>query len=181
MSIFCIRAGCEIQLVSYGSKNVSQSLLVKPLVCTYTHNLKTSGHRVYGWSAYPTTAILSKMLFMWFRVALEIQLESYNPRCASAFLWYNIVGIYCKTVHASLFGVQSRITTKLTYLMTAYYTPYDSFTANDASFYNNKSWLGKLHVAVTFQAIVLANIKLLTGTTIILYEFAAKQQKGSIN
>ena len=32
---------------------------------------------------------------------------------------------------------------KLMYLMTAYYTPNDSFTANDALFYKNK--LGQLH------------------------------------
>ena len=38
-------------------------------------------------------------------------------------------------MHASPIGAQLRMPTKLTYLMTAYYTPYDAFTANAASFY----------------------------------------------
>ena len=37
-----------------------------------------------------------------------------------------------------LFDTQVRPTPKLTYLMTAYYTPDDGFTANNASFYKNK-------------------------------------------
>ena len=44
MSMFCVRAGCEIRLVSYSSKHASQSLSNKPFVRTYTHNLKTIGH-----------------------------------------------------------------------------------------------------------------------------------------
>ena len=43
MSIFCVKAGCKIWLVSYGSKHASQSLSDKPLAHTYTHNLKTTG------------------------------------------------------------------------------------------------------------------------------------------
>ena len=34
-------------------------------------------------------------------------------------------------INASLFGVQLRMTTKLMYFMTAYYTPNDGFTANE--------------------------------------------------
>ena len=34
MSIFCVRAGCKIQMMSYGSKNNSQSLSDEPFVCT---------------------------------------------------------------------------------------------------------------------------------------------------
>ena len=47
MSIFCVRAGCEIQMATYTSKHASHSLSNKPFLrvqCTQTHNLKTSGH-----------------------------------------------------------------------------------------------------------------------------------------
>ena len=43
MSILCLRAVCEIWLVSYGSKHTFQSLSNKPFVCTYLYNLKTIG------------------------------------------------------------------------------------------------------------------------------------------
>ena len=38
----------------------------------------------------------------------------------------------------SLFGAQLRMTTKLMYLMSDYYTRNDGFTANNVLFYNNK-------------------------------------------
>ena len=44
MSIFCVIAGCEIRLASYGSKYASQCLFGKPFLCPYMHNLKTTGH-----------------------------------------------------------------------------------------------------------------------------------------
>ena len=40
--------------------------------------------------------------------------------------------------YTSLFVAELCMTPKLTYLMTAYYTPKDGFTVNDASFYNSK-------------------------------------------
>ena len=78
---------------------------------------------IRGSSAYQTTTVLSQKFFVWFTVALEIQLGSYNSRHASVFIWYNIVCVYCKFVHTLLFGMQLRLTTILTYLTTAYYTP----------------------------------------------------------
>ena len=60
--------------------------------------------------------------------------------------------------------------------MTAYMysTPNDGFTANDPSFYKNK--VGQLHNGLQFQLIVYAIIKITRrGTTVPLYEFAAKQ------
>ena len=53
-------------------------------------------------------------------------------------LRYNIVYVYFKPVHTSLFAVHAHMTTKLTYLMTVYYTPNAGFNANDALFYKNK-------------------------------------------
>ena len=38
----------------------------------------------------------------------------------------------------SLLGAQLHMTRKLTYLMTAHYTPKDGFTANDALFYKSE-------------------------------------------
>ena len=78
---------------------------------------------------------------MWFRVALEIQLESYSPRHASVILFYTTLYAYTvKSVYTSLIVTQLRLTTKLTNLMTAcmYYAPNGGFTASDASFYKNK-------------------------------------------
>ena len=43
MSIFLIRAACEIQWLSYGFKHTSQSLSPTPFVRTYMHNLRTTG------------------------------------------------------------------------------------------------------------------------------------------
>ena len=47
MSIFCVRAGCEIRMASYASKHTLQSLSDEPFLhiqCTQTHRLKTSCH-----------------------------------------------------------------------------------------------------------------------------------------
>ena len=82
-------------------------------------------------------------------------------------------------VQTSLFRTLLHLTTKLTYLMTAYYTPNDGFTANSASFYKNKvGYVATLHVAVSSQLIVYANIEItIRGTNLPIYEFAAKQAK----
>ena len=42
--LFCVRAGCKIQLASYNSKHTSQSLSDNPFVHSYTQDLKTAGH-----------------------------------------------------------------------------------------------------------------------------------------
>ena len=65
--------------------------------------------------AYWTTAISSETLFVWFRVALKIQLENYDPRYRSVIL----VCVYFKPAYTSLIGTQLCLATKLTYLMTA--------------------------------------------------------------
>ena len=69
---------------------------------------------------------------------VEIRLESYGPRLASFILCYNLVCVYCKPIHTSLFRILLRLTTKLTSLMTAYYTPNYSISAKGVSFYNNE-------------------------------------------
>ena len=80
--------------------------------------------------------------------------------------------------------MQLRLKTKLTYLNYGYnYAPNDGFTANNASFYNNKvGYIATLHIAVSFQLIVYAIVKInIKDTTAPLYEFAAKQPKKDIN
>ena len=65
---------------------------------------------------------------------LELQERSNWRAKGPDILWYKIGCLYCKPVHTSLFGGQLRMTTKLTYLMAAYYTRNDGFTTNAASF-----------------------------------------------
>ena len=139
MSIICIRAGCEVRMARYAFKHSSQSLS-NGYFCVYSvfRHITWKLQVIRTCLAYRTTAVLSETLFVWLRFAIEIWLESYGPRHASVILWYSIVCVYCKPVYTSLFGAQLRLTTELTYLMTAYYTPNDSFTANDTLFYKNK-------------------------------------------
>ena len=134
MSIFSVRARCKIRIAIY-------TFRIYSVLRHITWKLQV----VCGHSAYWMTAILSDTFYVWFRVALGIRLESYiySPRHASVVLWYDIVCVYCKSIYTSLFDTTLRLTIKLTYLMTAYYTPSNGFTANDASFYNNQ--VGLLH------------------------------------
>ena len=138
IAIFCVRAECEIGT----SKHASQSLCDKPFLhiqCTYSRHITWKLQVIYGRSAYRMTAILSETFFVWFRVALEIRLKSYGPRHTLVLLWYDIVCMYTASLYIHYyFGTQLHLTTKLTYIMTAYYTPSNSFTANDALFYKNK-------------------------------------------
>ena len=140
-SIFCVRAEGKIWMARYASKHASQSLPISHF-CVYSalRNLTWKLQVICGSLAYWTMAILSETFFEWFRVELEIQLESYGPRQASVVFWYDIVRVYCKSVYTSLFDTQLRLTTKFPHLMTAYmyYTPNGGFSAIDASFYANK-------------------------------------------
>ena len=107
---------------------------------TLTHTHVTRKFQVIcEYAGYQTTAILSQTFFVWFTVALE----SYSTRHVSVVLCYNFVCIYCKATYTSVFTTQLGLTTKLTYLMTACYTPNNGFTAKDAPFYKNK--VGQLH------------------------------------
>ena len=86
-----------------------------------------------------------------------------------------VVCIYCKLLHTSLFGMQVHLTTKLMYLMTAYYAPNEGFTANNALLYKNNGGysVSILHVAVTFHLIVYTNIKfIIKNTSVPLYDCA---------
>ena len=121
------------------------------------------------------TALLSKTFLVWFTLAREIQLESYGPRYASVGVHVLQVCIYITIWYATT------LTTKLTYLMTAYYTSSDGFTAYDESFFKTKLASYTTHCRL-FQLIIYAFIKMtIRGTTLLLYEFGAKQPKKNKN
>ena len=135
---------------------------------------------IYGCCACQTTALLHvwETFCLWSRVVWEIQLESYAPRQESIVLWYKIMYVYYKCMHTSLFGGQLRLTTKVTYLMSTYYTPKEGFTGKDASFYNNN--VGDPHY--TLHCLFNQSCTLILLSYILLYKFAAKQkEKKSIN
>ena len=144
MFIFYVRGGCKILMAArYASKCASQTLSYKPF-CVFSalRHITWKLQAICGSIAYCITSILSETFIVWFRVIPEIQLESYDPRQALVVLRYiqHCARVYCKSVYTSLFGTQLCLTTKLTYLMTAYmyYTPNRGFTANNASFYKSK-------------------------------------------
>ena len=116
---FCVRAGCTILMVSCSSKHSSQCLSDKPFLRNIIHVVFLDTTRklqvLRGRSAYRTTPILSETFFVLFRFALEIQLESYSLRHASVVV--DIVYLYCRPVHTSLFDPKLCLTTKLTYLI----------------------------------------------------------------
>ena len=130
MCIMCVKAGCEIWLTSYVSKHTSQYLSDKPFGRTYTRNFKTTG---YIWTfCISNNCSTIEDVYCVVRAAWEIPLESYGPKqklpsfsskklCAYTAYLYTCITMY----------VQVCMTMKLMYLMTAYYTPNDGFTANN--------------------------------------------------
>ena len=134
ISIFCVRAGCEIRLMTYGSKHSLQFLLISHL-CVLTC-ITWKLHVVYGHSAYQMTALPSDTFLVWFRVARS-NWRAMAQTCIS-LLWYKVVCVYCKPVYTSLFGAQlhdNRNSRTCTFWL---HITHQSFTANDASFYKNK-------------------------------------------
>ena len=101
----CSTIGDSFFLVSYGSKHSSQFFPISHL-CILTH-ITWQQQVIYRHSAYRMTSLLSNTFLVWFRVAREIQMESYGPRHASVVLWYKLVCVYCKPIYTSLFGAQT--------------------------------------------------------------------------
>ena len=112
--------------------NTHHSLFPISLLCVLTC-LTWKLQDMYGHSAHRMTAKLLDAFLVWFRVAWANWLESYSPGHTSVILQYNIACMYYKFVHTLLFGMQLSMATKFTYLMTAYYSPNNGFTANNAS------------------------------------------------
>ena len=119
MSIFCVRAGCKTQMVSYAFKHTSQSFSDKPFVRICTHNLKPSGHM---WMlSISNDCYIIRDILVWFRVAWEIQLERYCPRHTSVILYIqHFMNILQARTYIAIWWTTC-MTAKLTYLMTEYY------------------------------------------------------------
>ena len=143
---FCVRPGCKIWWVTYGSKHSSQffSISHSCLLIQCTRNLKT-------------TALLSDTFLVWFRIA-RVQLKSYAPRHISVALWYKVVCVYRKPIYSSLFGAQ----------LCMIITPHvlcDFISLTKRRLYSQRcivlkkwSWLATLHISVSFQWIMYTNI-----------------------
>ena len=139
MSIFCLSTRCEIRMARYASKHSLQSLSDKPFLLVHAVYLDT---QLENFRPYVDVQHIERLLYyrrhsLCGLVALEIQLERYSPRHAPVVLWGSIVCVHCKPVYTLLFDTRLCLTTKLTYLMIAYYPPNNGFTASDASFYKN--------------------------------------------
>ena len=102
MSIFWVRAACEIPLVCYGSKHPMQPLFNASFVHTLKHNFKTTGHN--GRCAYKMTALLWMTFPMWIRLAWGIWLESYSPWHTSQSFSVTLSCVYTASPYISLFG-----------------------------------------------------------------------------
>ena len=136
ISIFCVRAGCEIPLVSYISKHSSQNFLTSYLcrLTCITWPLRV----IYGHWTYWMIALLSKIFLVWFTVvrythvdpAGELQLQTH---------------IDCSLIQTCVCILQAHTDISLG----AYYTPNTGFTATNASFHKKK--VGWLHY--TFQCL----------------------------
>ena len=70
-AIFCVEAGCEIRLTSYGSKHSLQAISNKPIVPILTR-ITRKLQVLCGRCICLTTGLLLKTLLVWFRVACEI-------------------------------------------------------------------------------------------------------------
>ena len=120
---------------------------------------------VYVCSTYQKTALLSETFLVWFRVSWEIRLESYGSRHASVILWYNIVCLYCKPVHALLF--LCNYTWKQNSCTLWLHTMHQTTALPQTTYHFIRANLDSYTTHCSgFQWIVHINIKLLRGTTL---------------
>ena len=88
--------------------NTHRSLFpIRHLACAYILTLITRKLQVvYGHSLHRTTALLSKIFVVWFRVAWEIRLESSVPRHESRSFSDTTLCVYTAStyIHTSLFS-----------------------------------------------------------------------------
>ena len=91
MSLFCVRAGCEIRLASYGSKHSSQFLSDKPF-CASLHALLENYRLCYGLPAYQMTAVLSELR----QTCIGCSLIQHCVHILKAHIY---ITIWCTTTH----------------------------------------------------------------------------------
>ena len=105
ISIFHVKSGCKMLGEFFQFLSISHLYV---LTCI-TWKLQV----VYGRSTYQMTSLLSATFLVWFRVAKQIQLETYGFGHTLVILWYKLVCTYCKPVYISLFGAQLCMTIKI--------------------------------------------------------------------
>ena len=140
MSDFCVRAGCEIRFASYGTVNASQCLSDKPLVCTCI------SRKLYR--SFMDGLEIKRLLYYQRHSLSGLELhDRFNWRGTNADMHRSMIGrslihrVYTASpcIHHDVMRNYTwqllHMTTKLMWVVTAYYTPHDDFTANDASLY----------------------------------------------
>ena len=121
VSVFCLKAGCKIRLVGYGSKHSSQFFSYKPFVHNYTLNLKTTSY-IWSVSILNDCCSIKYIPCMVYSCKRESARELLPQTYIGCSLIENSVHILQTLVCTSLFGLELHMTTKLTYLMIAHQT-----------------------------------------------------------
>ena len=145
---FCVRAGCKIQLVSYGSKHSLKFFLVSHL-CVLTH-LTCELQVTYVRSAYWMSGLLSDTFLVWFTVARDPTRELWLQTCISQSLsdtnlcaytasLYIYITIWCATTDDN--WNSCTLWLHITHQMTALLPMMHLF--------QEQSWLATLHVRAT--------------------------------
>ena len=132
---FCVRAGYKIQLVRCSSNHSSQFLLIShSCMLTHMHNLTTTCY-IWTFSISNNCSTIGHILCMIWSCKRDPTGELWPQTC----IGHSLIQTWCaytanSYIHHYLvhnYAWQA----KFTYLITAYYAPNDSFTANDAVFY----------------------------------------------
>ena len=128
-------------------------------VLTHINTHKYTHTHIYGRSAYQTTALLLEISFIWIRVTWEIRLENYSSRqfyrttapdmCQS--FSDRILCAYTASPYVHSYLVCNYTWQQNSSSLWLYYTPNDTFTANDASFISTNLVTYSIQVAVSFN------------------------------
>ena len=162
-------------LVSYGFKFASQPLSNVTFVHTYARNLKTT-YRSYTVSILNNYSAIRDIPCMVYDCKRDLTGDLLFQTRFGHSLIQNCMctAVYCKPIYTLLFGEQLRMTTKLMYCHTTHQTT--ALLMIMHRFIGTK-WASYTTCCNFFRLIVYAILKLLSATTVVLYEFAAKQQK----
>ena len=141
LSIFWVRAACEICLASYGSKHTLYSLSVCHLN-TLTRICVTK-QVIYGHCKYRMTPLLSEASLCGLELCSWSDWRVTAPKCIAIVLWGNIVCIYILQayIYIHCYLVRNYSWQQNSHSLWQYYTLNNDFTANDASFYKNNSYV----------------------------------------
>ena len=128
--LFSVRRGCEIHLVSYGSKYTSQCPFDKPFVLTYIHNLKTTGCIRMSCKSNECSSIGDIPNVV--RSRMKVQTGKLRPHtCMVHSLLPNCVCIMQACTHIAIWYTAMHDNKTHTPYHCRLYTPNDDLTAND--------------------------------------------------